>query len=247
MHAGAQVANIRVIDGDDVEVVGRRYRLAGYDTPEIEKPRSTFNPVLERRRGAQAKLRLETLIGSVKAVHLIPWKTAVSAGDRELAVLLVNGWDVATVAQRERWGISYDKRAEIDWGNPSQPFADHLPVPEAGGLPPDPFFDDDMARRLDGLSMEILQRIDLDAPDLAEARNSFERELGHKGKAQTADPDLPRMIRHGMHRNRRYADLLTEFTDAGKAAKGALLKFLARSTAAHSSRSSAIRQSARET
>jgi hypothetical protein len=74
-------------------------------------------------------------------------------------------------------------------------------------------FDDDMARRLDGLSMEILQRIDLDAPDLAKARHS-QKVLGRDGKAQIAGSDRPRR----MHRNRRFADLLTPFTDAGKTA-----------------------------
>lgn len=106
-----------VIDGDDVLWRGQRYRLAGYDTPETRDLRSTIDQVLERRRGQLAKLRLETLIAAARSLHLIDWGTTLISGERRLATLLIDGRDVAVIAQREGWGIDFQDRNEIDWGD----------------------------------------------------------------------------------------------------------------------------------
>lgn len=122
-------ADIRVVDGDDVEFQGQRFRLAGYDAPEITNFRSRIDKGLERRRGYQAALRLQTLIGGARSVYIIPWGTAVFP-NRQLATLLIDGWDVATIAQKEGWGIDYRSRKSTDWGDARQPFPDS-PPPQA--------------------------------------------------------------------------------------------------------------------
>ena len=122
-HAGG----LRVVDGDDLEWHGVRYRLAGYDTPEIRNFRSKKDKALEWRRGQQAKFRLETLIAGARSVHLIDWEQSVFP-NRRLATLLIDGWDVATIATDEGWAADYKDRKQIDWGDRRRKFPD-LPVP----------------------------------------------------------------------------------------------------------------------
>ena len=121
--------DFRVIDGDDVVWKDRRFRLAGYDAPEVSNFRSKFDRGLERRRGYQAMLRLKVLIDSARAVYIIPWGTIVFP-DRPLATLLINGWDVARIAMHEGWGVEFKRRKKIDWGDPRLPFP-NLPLPPA--------------------------------------------------------------------------------------------------------------------
>ena len=109
--------DLRVVDGDDVEWCGKRYRLAGYDAPEIHNFRSSMDRELERQRGQLAKLRLQTLIGAARSVHLIDWGKSVSHGTRQLATLLVDGRDVSLIAIGEGWGIDYRERERVDWGD----------------------------------------------------------------------------------------------------------------------------------
>ena len=63
--------DFRVVDGDDLVFGGQRYRLAGYDAPEISNFRSRIDKHLERRRGYQVLLRLKALIAGARCVHLI--------------------------------------------------------------------------------------------------------------------------------------------------------------------------------
>jgi endonuclease YncB( thermonuclease family) len=121
---------IHVVDGDDVTWSGRRYRLAGYDAPEVQNLRSKFDQGLESRRGHQAKRRLRELIENAVFIDLIPLKKRDKSG-RELAQLMVNGEDVAAIALAERWGCPYRVRKDIDWGDPKANFEDGLPLPDA--------------------------------------------------------------------------------------------------------------------
>jgi endonuclease YncB( thermonuclease family) len=120
---------IHVVDGDDVTWSGKRYRLAGYDAPEISNFRSRIDQRLERRRGYQAKRRLRELIENSLFVDLIPLKKRDKFG-RELAQLMVDGKDVAAIALAERWGCPYHVRKDIDWGDPKSNFDDGLPLPD---------------------------------------------------------------------------------------------------------------------
>ena len=120
---------VRIVDGDDLEFQGQRFRLAGYDAPEIRNLRSKIDRDIERRRGQQAAFRLKTLIGEARSVHIIPWGRTVFPS-RQLATLLINGWDVGKYAMEEGWGVDYRERKNIDCGDPDRPFP-VLPLPTA--------------------------------------------------------------------------------------------------------------------
>ena len=120
---------VRIVDGDDLEFQGQRFRLAGYDAPEIRNLRSKIDRDIERRRGQQSAFRLKTLIGEARSVHIIPWGRTVFPS-RQLATLLINGWDVGKYAMEEGWGVDYRERKNIDWGDPDRPFP-VLPLPAA--------------------------------------------------------------------------------------------------------------------
>lgn len=139
MEHSVSPANLRVIDGDGVEYQApgqpaQHFRLAGYDAPECRNLRSDEDKWTEWVRGEQAKLRLETLIAGARTVHLINWGTPAPPGRRYEATLLINGWDVRTIALKEGWGVFSDPkkhhRTGVDWGDPKYPFPDHLPLPE---------------------------------------------------------------------------------------------------------------------
>jgi endonuclease YncB( thermonuclease family) len=131
---GANAGLLRVMDGDDVEWKGINHRLADYDTPETRNFRSRIDRELERRRGLQATFRLQHLIQNARTIHMIPWEKPVFP-NRPLATLLIDGWDVARIATRERWGIRFKDRKKIDWGDPHAPFDDALPMPRTVLVP----------------------------------------------------------------------------------------------------------------
>lgn len=54
---------ITVIDGDTIDAHGQRYRLVGYDTPEVVTPRRKVGPS-ERALAATARERFIALLGS---------------------------------------------------------------------------------------------------------------------------------------------------------------------------------------
>jgi len=114
--------DLYVVDGDDLEWCDRRYRLAGYDAPEVTNLRSTMDTVLEKRRGQLSKLRLETLVASARSIYLIEWGRKLQSSDRQLATLLINGYDVSVIAIKEGWGVDYRKRNVVDWGDCTLPF-----------------------------------------------------------------------------------------------------------------------------
>jgi len=114
--------DLRVVDGDDVEYRGQRFRLAGFDTPNVDNLRSHIDRRLEQQRGQMAKLRLQVLIAAARSVHLIDWETPLENGARKLATLLIDGRDVRGVALQEGWGVDYRQRKDVDWGDHMLPF-----------------------------------------------------------------------------------------------------------------------------
>ena len=123
MQANAfSAGDLRVVDGDDVEYRGQRFRLAGFDSPQVDNLRSNIDRSLEHQRGMMAKLRLQVLIGAARNVHLIDWETPLENGVRKLATLLVDGRDVRDIALEEGWGVDYRASKEVDWGDHMLPF-----------------------------------------------------------------------------------------------------------------------------
>ena len=133
--AWAQIGDLRVVDGDDLEWQGRRYRLDGYDAPETHNFRSRHDRRLEEKRGLKAMHRLAVLLNGARSLHLVEVK--VIARDRVLAVALVDGRDVASIAVEESWGVRFVRqpngslkgRRQNDWGDSRTPFPDDLPLP----------------------------------------------------------------------------------------------------------------------
>ena len=136
MPAWAQIGDVRVVDGDDLEWQGRRYRLDGFDAPEVHSFRSRYDRGLEEKRGLKAMNRLAVLLKGARSVHLLEVK--LIARDRILAVALVDGRDVASIAVEEGWGVRFVRqpdgslkgRQQNDWGDSRTPFPDHLPLPD---------------------------------------------------------------------------------------------------------------------
>ena len=116
-----------VIDGDDVEWQRVNHRLSGYDTPETKNFRSRINKDLERLRGNQATYRLQYIIENARSVLMIPWDRVVFP-NRPLSTLVVDGHDVSDIATQEGWGVAFNRRKSVDWGDPRLSFP-NLPVP----------------------------------------------------------------------------------------------------------------------
>ncbi len=91
-----------VVDGDTVDYGYWRWRLAGFDAPEI---RQAHCPE-ERSRGKDAAQRLRSLVEArsprlTYLGHLDKYR-------RPLGRLSLSGEDVAAIAIREGWGHPYD-------------------------------------------------------------------------------------------------------------------------------------------
>lgn len=125
----AKFGPIEVIDGDDIRYGGVRYRLNGYDAPEISNFRSKIDRELERTRGYKAMLRLREKIDAAKVIDVVPLDKII-IGNRKLARLLLDGKDIADVAVSERWACPYVIRKQTDWGNAATVFDDTLPLPQ---------------------------------------------------------------------------------------------------------------------
>lgn len=106
--------NIKVIDGDTINARGQRWRLVGYDTPEI---RSTWRPVskVERMVGESAKERFAELLRSgrldLKEVRCsCPPRTlntkACNHG-RRCGLLTRNGENIGAQLIREKLAMSF--------------------------------------------------------------------------------------------------------------------------------------------
>lgn len=106
---------IRVVDGDTVDLgyrvvlIPNRYRLAGFDAPEIKQAGCAS----ELAAGMRAKdAFLQALDGSDVTLRYLgsreKWK-------RLLGALRVNGEDIAQRAAREGWGRPYDGGRREGW------------------------------------------------------------------------------------------------------------------------------------
>lgn len=99
---------IRVVDGDTVDKWPFRYRLVGFDAPEIRRAAC----YVERERGHFAAVRLAELIRDAQRVELVRTQWRPDRYGRALARLEVDGRDVATIAIDEGWGRSYSGRGQ---------------------------------------------------------------------------------------------------------------------------------------
>lgn len=93
----------RVIDGDTIEVQGKKYRLAWYDTPETYRPRCSAELV----KGTAAKHLLEALLRNPTATF-IPLGTLDVYG-RELAEVVVENQQVFTLMIQAKLALPYGR------------------------------------------------------------------------------------------------------------------------------------------
>ena len=65
---------VRIVDGDDLEWDGVRYRLDGFDAPEMSPSnlRSRIDKGLERERGLKARRQLREHIEAASVIDLVP-------------------------------------------------------------------------------------------------------------------------------------------------------------------------------
>ena len=119
-------AGIHVVDGDTVDWQGRRWRLTGYDTPEIYHAGCPA----ERHRGIVAAARLVALIEAGAVLEPAPPIVRAPSGEdvnrqapikldkwgRGLGRLVLDGADVGETLIREGHARAYDGRtARQSW------------------------------------------------------------------------------------------------------------------------------------
>lgn len=97
---------IFVVDADTVDMDGRRYRLAGFDAPEIGFARCGS----ERELGIRAAARVIDLIRYAKQADLVSLGKQAGWG-RTLGRLTIDGKDLRDFAIEEGWGVPYDVKA----------------------------------------------------------------------------------------------------------------------------------------
>ena len=107
--APPSAATITVIDGDTVEYCGERWRLMGYDTPEVHGAKCGYERIL----GETAAYRLRVLIGGGAV-------TLTSSGRRDrygriLGTLTAGGRDVGVVLIGEGLAHVYSGGKRLGW------------------------------------------------------------------------------------------------------------------------------------
>lgn len=103
---------IRVVDGDTVEIDDIPYRLTGYDTPETFFAKCDF----EKDLGQRAADRLQNLISGAETVRIEP-TGRVDYHGRELAAMLVRSQDVGTTLISEGLARPYGGGQRAGWCN----------------------------------------------------------------------------------------------------------------------------------
>ncbi|AQZ54251.1 thermonuclease family protein [Martelella mediterranea] len=93
---------IYVYDGDTIKIDGQRMRLLDVDTPEISKPRCSY----EEKVGYQARDRLRDLIGQAGTVEIIDSGTTDKYG-RNLIHVEVDGRDAGKILVSEGLALRY--------------------------------------------------------------------------------------------------------------------------------------------
>jgi micrococcal nuclease len=109
---GSAPAQYVSIDGDTIIVIEtqERIRIVGLDTPEIRHARCTG----ELEKGFEAQRRLQRLLNEGR-VELERSRRRDKYG-RTLAVVRVDGEDVAEILVREELAVPYNGRTKrIDW------------------------------------------------------------------------------------------------------------------------------------
>lgn len=101
---------IIVIDGDTIDVAGKRWRLMGFDTPETYYARCAAEMV----KGKAATARLVVLIGGAKAIELQP-SGRTDRYRRGLGVLRLDGVDVAETMIKEGHARPYHGQRREGW------------------------------------------------------------------------------------------------------------------------------------
>lgn len=103
-------SDIRVIDGDTIDVGGERYRLVGFDTPETYRSKCDS----EKQRGDRATARLRALIASATEITLDVQQNRDKYG-RGLGMLAINGEDVGDILVREGLARRYNGGQRQSW------------------------------------------------------------------------------------------------------------------------------------
>ena len=103
---------IVIVDGDTIKFDKTTYRLMGFDAPE------TYQAKCEKEwhRGKMSSIRLDELINEQEYIELDVM--GLDKYRRRLAVLYINGIDVAIVMIREGHAVAYNGRTKRrDWCN----------------------------------------------------------------------------------------------------------------------------------
>lgn len=101
---------VRVVDGDTVDHGFWRYRLAGFDAPEISRARCAE----ERALGRKARVRLREIVAGGDA-RLVAVKGRRDSWGRILARLEVGAADVGQALIAEGLARGYDGGERPDW------------------------------------------------------------------------------------------------------------------------------------
>jgi endonuclease YncB( thermonuclease family) len=104
------IANITVVDGDTIRLLGERIRLTGYDTPETFRAQCDA----ELQRGNAATARLRALLQQADSVELDEQDRRDRHG-RILARLMLDGRDVADVMISEKLARRYNGGQRQSW------------------------------------------------------------------------------------------------------------------------------------
>jgi endonuclease YncB( thermonuclease family) len=108
------VNDIAVVDGDTIDAHGQRYRMIGYDTPEVKTPRRKVGPG-ERAVATIAKERFIELLNS-GPLDLTEVRCSCSAKSlqdgtcnhgRKCAILSLNGRNIGETLIEEELAVPY--------------------------------------------------------------------------------------------------------------------------------------------
>ena len=108
------VKDITVVDGDTIDAHGQRYRMVGYDTPEVRTPRRKVGPD-ERSVAIIAKERFTELLSSgpldLTEVRCSCSAKALQDGTcnhgRKCAILSLNGKNIGDMLIAEGLAVPY--------------------------------------------------------------------------------------------------------------------------------------------
>jgi len=102
-NAGVDGVNIRVVDGDTVDIDGVRVRVLPIDTPETWEPRCAA----ELDLGLKAKDRLKQLLAGVVVTYEIDVKAGRDPYRRTLARVYADGKDVGEILMAEGLAVKW--------------------------------------------------------------------------------------------------------------------------------------------